>query len=53
MLAAAGLGVVLTVYGCVLLSMHRYDPIGWIALYFGVMILLCSAVFGLKIRKQD
>jgi hypothetical protein len=53
MLAAAGLGAVLTAYGCFLLSIHRYDAIGWISLYFGVMILLCAGVFGLKIRKQD
>ena len=53
MLAAAGLGAVLTVYGGFLLSLQLSDPIGWIALYFGVMILLCAAVFGHKIRKQD
>lgn len=53
MLAAAGLGVVLTAYGCFLLSLSGYDPVGWVALYFGVMILLCAGVFGLKIRKQD
>jgi hypothetical protein len=53
MLAAAGLGVAFTAYGCFLLCLHRYDPVGWIALYFGVMLLLCTVVFGLKIRKQD